>query len=321
MIRKSTPLLGTMMILPLLTVAASAADRGLLAGSLPIMIDPGPAGSRSPVIRTYVSGLGSDSNLCTAASPCATFKAALAMTLAGGEIFVLNSADYGPVTINKAISITSEGAAAGILATSGSAITISAGASDVVNLRGLTIDGANSGTVGIQFVSGKALTIQKSFVRNFTQSGISFGPAASATLFVSDTIVVNNTNNGIVLASGSGSVKGALSRVSASGNGVGILASGHGVSLAVTDAVISNNSYGIGASSSAVTVINLTASANSVGIAADQPATVVSVAQSTITGNSTGWQATNGAQVQSYGNNNVGGNASDGTATSTIALE
>jgi hypothetical protein len=70
----------------------------------------------------------------------------------GGEIFVLNSADYGPVTINKAVSITSEGAAARILATSGAAITMSPGASDFVKLRGLTIDGANSGAVGIPFV-------------------------------------------------------------------------------------------------------------------------------------------------------------------------
>jgi hypothetical protein len=52
------------------------------------------------------------------------------LTLAKGEIFVLNSADYGPVTINKAVSIASEEPAASILATSGAAITISAGASD-----------------------------------------------------------------------------------------------------------------------------------------------------------------------------------------------
>src|SRR5215472_1518543 len=247
MIRTPMPLLGAIMMVPILSATAYAASR-----------PPTP----SPVMRTYVSGLGSDSNPCTASSPCATFQAALAMTLAGGEIFVLNSADYGPVTINKAVSITSEGAAAGILATSGAAITISAGASDVVNLRGLTIDGANSGTFGIQFASGKSLTIQKSFVRNFTNSGISFAPGASATLFASDTLVENNANNGIVVASGSGAIKGALSRVNASGNGVGILASGSGVSLAVTDAVASNNGYGIGASSSAVTVRNLTASAN-----------------------------------------------------------
>jgi hypothetical protein len=303
MIKRPIPILGAMMIVWLFMDGASA------------------AATKWPVMRTYVSGLGNDNNACSAASPCATFHAALALTAAGGEIFVLNSADYGPVTINKAVSITCEGAAAGILATSGAGITISAGASDVINLRGLTIDGANSGTVGIQFVSGKSLTVQKSYVRNFTGSGISFAPAASATMFVSDTVVTNNVNNGIVVASGSGAVKGALSRVTATGNGVGILASGSGVSLAVTDAVVSNNGYGIGASSSAVTVRNLTASANSVGIAADQTATVVGVALSTVSGNSTGWQATNGAQVQSYGNNNVGGNASDGTATTTIALE
>jgi hypothetical protein len=303
MIKRSIPILGAMMVVWLFMDGASAAV------------------TKWPVMRTYVSGLGNDNNACSAASPCATFHAALALTVAGGEIFVLNSADYGPVTINKAVSITSEGAAAGILATSGAGITISAGASDVINLRGLTIDGGNSGTVGIQFVSGKSLTIQKSYIRNFTGSGISFAPAASATMFVSDTVVTNNVNNGIVVASGSGAVKGALSRVTATGNGVGILASGSGVSLAVTDAVVSNNGYGIGASSSAVTVRNLTASANSVGIAADQTSTVVGVALSTLSGNSTGWQATNGAQVQSYGNNNVGGNASDGTATTTIALE
>jgi hypothetical protein len=308
MMKTSIPLFGAIMIVPILSVAVYA--RPISGGS-----------GGTPIMRTYVSGLGSDSNPCTAASPCATFQAALAMTLAGGEIFVLNSADYSPVTINKAVSITSEGAAAGILASSGAGITISAGASDVINLRGLTIDGANSGTVGIQFVSGQSLTIQKSFVRNFTNSGISFAPSTSATLFVSDTVVTSNVNNGIVVASGSGTIKGALNRVNISGNGVGILASGSGVSLAVTDAMANSNGYGIGAASSAVSIRNLAASGNSVGIAADQSAAVVRVTQSTITGNSTGWQATNGAQVQSYGNNNVGGNTSDGTATTTLALE
>ena len=311
MMKMPMPLLGAIMIVPILSVAAYAANKTPSVGQQPL----------SGSLRTYVSGQGSDSNPCTATFPCATFQAALAMTLAGGEIFVLNSADYGPVTINKAVSITSEGAAGGVLATAGPGITISAGASDVVNLRGLTIDGANYGTVGIQFISGKSLTIQKSFVRNFTNSGISFAPSASATLFVSDTVVTSNANNGIVVASATGTVKGALLRVNASGNGVGILASGSGVSLAVTDAMVSNNGYGVAASSSAVAIRNLTASANSVGIAADQPAAVVRVAQSVITGNGTGWQATNGAQVQSYSNNNVGGNTRDGAATMTVALE
>src|SRR5215467_13674965 len=130
------PLTGAIVILPLLHGIAEAGQ-------------PGGGGTPTPQARTYVSGVGSDSNPCTASSPCKTFQAALALTTAGGEIYVLNSANYGPVTINKAVTITSEGAVAGILATSGAAITISAGANDVVNLRGLGIDGANTGTVGI----------------------------------------------------------------------------------------------------------------------------------------------------------------------------
>jgi hypothetical protein len=303
------PLVRAIITIPFLSVAAHANSM-----AVPILFS-GPAN-----MRTYVSGSGSDSNPCTATLPCASFQAALARTMAGGEIFVLNSADYGPVTINKAVTITSEGAVAGVLATSGAAITISAGASDVVNLRGLGVDGANIGSVGIQFNSGRSLTIQKSFVRNFTNSGISFAPSGSSTLFISDTVVTNNASNGILVSGGSSAVNGALSRVIASGNGVGILASGSGVNLAVTDTVTSNNTYGIGATSSTVMVRNLMASNNSIGISAQTGGTV-RVGQSTITGNGTGWQATTGGLVQSYGNNNVDGNTTDGTATTTLALE
>jgi hypothetical protein len=308
---KSTVALPAILMIPLLSVSTYANTRM-------------PAAPAVPLMRTYVSGTGNDSSPCTASQPCATFQAALALTMAGGEIFVLNSANYGPVTINKALTITSEGAVAGVLATSGAAITITAGPNDVVNLRGLGLDGANTGTVGIQFTSGKSLTIQKSFIRNFATYGISFAPNGAGTLFVSDTSVTNNGNSGLFVlgaSSGATAVKAAMTRVIASGNGVGILASGTGASLAVSDSVANNNTYGIGANSSIVMVRNSTTSANSVGINADQPGAIVRVSQSTITGNNTGWAATNSGQVQSYGNNNVGGNSNDGTATTTLALQ
>src|SRR6185295_18509697 len=118
------------------------------------------------------------------------------LTLAGGESFVLNSANYGAVTINKAVSITSEGASTGVLATTGTAITISAGATDVVNLRGLDLDGGNAASVGIQFSSGASLNIQKSSFRGFTNVGVNFAPSAPGTLVMSDTIVNANSKNG-----------------------------------------------------------------------------------------------------------------------------
>src|SRR5262245_19528262 len=121
-------------------------------------------------VRTYVSGLGADNNPCTASMPCQTLQAALNTTIAGGEIFVLDSANYGPLTINKAVTIASEGAMGGVLAMSGVGITINAGPNDVVSLRGLAIAGNNSGGFGIQFNSGRSLSIQHHTMPNLTKS-------------------------------------------------------------------------------------------------------------------------------------------------------
>lgn len=295
----------------------------LMQATIILLVLPGLASAATTVLqtRTYVSGTGNDGNQCIVSQPCKTFQSALTKTTAGGEIYVLNSANYGAVTINKAISITSEGAVAGVLASSGIAITISAGPNDVINLRGLDVDGGSTGSIGIQFNSGQALNIQKSTLRGFVNAGINFAPNAASTLFVSETTLTNNQSKGLLITSnGSGAVNGALSRVAASGNGVGIFANGANVNLTLTDTVAGNNNYGVGASSSAVMVRNSTVSNNGVGIAADQ-GSIIRVGQSTVTANGTGWAATNGGLIQSYGNNNVSGNAANGTLTSTLALQ
>jgi hypothetical protein len=157
-------------------------------------------------------------------------------------------------------------------------------------------------------------------VRNFKNSGISFAPNGSSSLFITDTTVTNNGNNGISVTSNGSAVSGSINRVTTSGNSVGILAYGANASVTIIDTVAGNNSYGIGASSAAVMVRNCTVSNNAIGIAADQAA-IVRVGQSTVTANGTGWQATNGGQVVSYSNNNVAGNTTDGTVTSTVALQ
>jgi hypothetical protein len=293
-----------------------------VATSLPhALAHAGSPSSPTPQTRTYVSGLGSDNNSCTVSSPCKSFQAALALTITGGEIYVLDSADYGPVTINKAVTITSEGALAEVQASTGTAITINAGANDIVYLRGLSIDGGNSGVIGIKFTAGKSLNIQKSAIRSFTNSGISFTPTGASTLIVSDSVFSNNTGNGIlVAASGSSAVSGAVNRVTASGNGVGVLASGTGANVTIIDTVESNNNYGVGGNSSSLMIRNSTLTNNTIGIASDNSA-IARIGQSTLTANGIDWQATNGGQLQSYGNNNVNGNAVDGLATSTVALQ
>jgi hypothetical protein len=90
--------------------------------------------------RRFVSGTGSDANPCSLPAPCRTFTAAIAAVAADGEVVVLDPAGYGPFTVTKGVTITvPPGLYAGITAFSGDGVTVNAGPSDVVVLRGLTL--------------------------------------------------------------------------------------------------------------------------------------------------------------------------------------
>src|SRR5215468_6239113 len=109
--------------------------------------------ARAQANRTFVSGHGSDSNPCSLAAPCRSFAQAITQTNAGGEIAVLDTAGYGSVTITKSISIVAPDGIEGGITTSSAvdAITVAVGASDTVNLRGLTLVGGGVGNNGIVF--------------------------------------------------------------------------------------------------------------------------------------------------------------------------
>jgi hypothetical protein len=193
---------------PALIIAAGFAVLPILSGA-----------ARAQANRTFVSGHGSDTNSCSLAAPCRSFAQALTQTSAGGEITILDPAGYGPVTINKAVSIVNDGVGeAGVTVTSAtSAITVNVGASDVVNLRGLTLVGGGVGFDGIVFTNLGALNIQNCVIRGFTNDGIDLG-TGSAVLNVLDTIVSNNVNFGVqVSPNGSGTVRAVFNRVQAIG--------------------------------------------------------------------------------------------------------
>src|SRR5437867_994768 len=109
------------------------------------------ASAQATSLRTFVASTGLDTNPCSRTSPCRSFAAALVETAPSGEIIVLDSAGYGPVTINQSVTIVSPpGVYAGITATSGNGITISGTTqNDVVVIRGLTINGGGTGNAGI----------------------------------------------------------------------------------------------------------------------------------------------------------------------------
>jgi hypothetical protein len=273
--------------------------------------------------RTFVSGTGTDSGTCSRTAPCKTFDFALTQTAAGGEIDVLDPADYGPVTIPMAISIVNDGVGtAGITAGSGNAITIKAGATDSVHLRGLTIEGLGTGTNGIKFNTGGNLAIENCVIRNFANVGLNITASTSSSFSVSNTIASNNTSIGIaVQPKGSAVVSGVLSNVTANNNVSGILVAGSGLALNVTIAnsdASNNSSLGVGASTAATAVLlnNVVASNNNTGIAASTSSTV-RVGQSVVTGNVTGVFTTGGGVLDSYGDNDINGNTTDNTAVLT----
>jgi hypothetical protein len=192
------------------TLAAIAAVLALTA------IDPAPAAAQAN--RTFVSGHGSDSNPCSLAAPCRSFAEAVTQTNPEGEIVVLDSAGYGAVTIDRAVSISNpDGVEAGVTVTSGDGITIAAGADDVVNLRGLTVLGGGVGTNGITFASGFLLKIDKCEIRGFTAGGINVQNSNSVRMTVTDTTVSNNLHG--VYIGGDASSWVTLSRLHSTGNG------------------------------------------------------------------------------------------------------
>jgi hypothetical protein len=295
-----------------------------------------------PSGRTWVSATsGSDANPCTRSSPCLTFAAALAQTPAGGEISVLDPGDFGPVTINKAVSIYSDAfGAAGLMPSPGtSGIVVSAGASDTVNLRGLIFDGVNSsGTSGVVFLSGAHLNISKCVFQGFTTSGMTFSPgvgsATTTRLVVQDTTIINNATGLLIQPTGGIAASVALRWLRTDNNaGEGLRVDGTGGSGAINatfaDSTASfNGSNGIdavsGPGNAAVDIMRVVAATNgAAGIEANQSSggnASVTVGNSMLYGNAIGIQATGGAGLLTYGNNQVTGNASNGSFTGTAGL-
>jgi parallel beta helix pectate lyase-like protein len=143
------------------------------------------------VQRTFVSAAtGNDVNPCSRPRPCRSFGAALVQTLPEGEIVVLDSGGYGPVTINQSVQIEAVGVYAGVTAFSGDAITI-AGAADKVTLRGLTINGLGGGR-GISFLAGSALHVEDCVINGFLNQGMAIDSTIAAVASVNDTIFRGN---------------------------------------------------------------------------------------------------------------------------------
>jgi hypothetical protein len=264
--------------------------------------------AQAQVNRTFVSGAGSDGNNCAnVVTPCRHFATAYAATAPNGEIFVLDPANYGSLTITHGVNIEGHGWASIAPPNNGNAITINANPGDNISIHGVSINGtgATGNTNGIVFNSGASLTVTNCVVQNFvgilpTGNGILIQPTSGTVkLTITDTNASNNAGVGIfyVPPSGSPSANIVIDHVVATANQSGIVvnpgnASG-GTVTAISNSVVSaNSSDGLSAVNALaphmISIDNVSAVGNgSHGIFAFGTPMVL-LGRSVITGNGTG---------------------------------
>jgi Right handed beta helix region len=281
-----------------------------------------PAAAQSN--RVFVSArTGSDANACNSVTtPCLTFQGAVDQVAPSGSVIVLDTGGYGSVTIGKALTIEAPtGIVAFIHPPSGHAITVSAGPSDVVILRGLSLS-VGTGS-GIEFLSGGVLKVENCVLNKF-DTGIRV--LAPGLVLVSDT-TIRASSVGVIVGSGlAGPAKVSLERCRLKGNGYGMISGGDS-SVSVRASNISGNLQGGlildshlgGGISGDLNVEDCLLAHNGTAImslAFGGGLGLVRVSNSTIAYNATGLFA-NGGALLSRVNNTVEGNTTNTTGTIT----
>lgn len=297
------------------------ASRVLAAGVIQLLC---VSFAHAQATRTWVSGVGDDVNPCSRTAPCKTFAGAISKTAPGGEINVIDSGGYGAVTITKALTIAGDGAMASVLVSGTNGIIVAAGASDIVILRNLHLNGIGSGLNGIRYLSGAELHVEDSEIRGFSQQGIDAAPSASGALFVTNTAFRNNDGGAIyVHPTFPASMDATIDRTSMKGNGRGLRAE-DGSTVVVRDSVATgnaNNGFVALATSRPVdlTINDSISSLNgAVGVYSGSLATV-RISNVTLSGNNVGLQAAGGAIISFGDNSLLGNNSTDGAPTSTVS--
>jgi len=145
--------------------------------------------------RTFVGSTGVDTNACTIAAPCRSLMQAATQTSSNGEIVVLDSADYGPVSITESLSIIAPpGVHAGMSVRTGNGIVVTGPTIRVV-LRGLAINGHGAGGYGIVVNDSAYVHIENVIVSGMVNSGILVN--GQSRVFINDTLLRNNGGSGL----------------------------------------------------------------------------------------------------------------------------
>jgi hypothetical protein len=255
--------------------------------------------------RTAVSAKGNDANNCAPATPCRTFARAMSQTNASGEILVLDSAGYGPFTIDRSVTVqAAPGVYAGVTAPSGNGITLGLPASGRAVIRGLALEGLGTGTWGIYGFAG-IVHIENCTINGFV-GGIGIG---GYTATISDTEVRNSTTSGIIVANAGN--RAVIERVRLKNNGTWGLVVQDSARATIRNSVVSGHDAGLAAIANGVlNAENTEATRNTAGYISDSGATL-RVSNAFVTDNSSSGLRNDAGTMESWQNNKVRGNAFD----------
>ena len=268
---------------------------------------------------------GNDANSCdNVNTPCKTFVGAVAQLNPNGEVIVLDSGGYGPVTITQGVTIEAPaGVTAFIHPPSGDAITVNAG-TGTVTLRGLVLNvGTNN---GITVNSVGTLNVENCFISDFAFRGIAMLSPGRLNVKGTD---IKGCTDGIVVGNVTGSVQASVDHCHLDGNGSGFFAgttSPGGSTTTASYSTANNNSntgWLCGGATSGKDLLNLefcTGSENFVGLDGNSTNALSAARYSNcVFANNFefGVSRSNAGTIESRGNNTITGN---GTAPTSGAI-
>jgi hypothetical protein len=298
--------------------------------------------AQAQATRTWVSGVGDDLNPCSRTAPCKTFAGAISKTFINGEIDCLDEGGFGTINITKSITLdgTYGGGFGSILAsgTTGVIVNLTDNSGNdpqhTVRLRNLSINGTgSSGTIGTRtgvngvrvVLAAGSVFVENCIITDFTNRGISDERTTGGKLFVTDTIIRNTSQTGIVInpTTGATRISATLDHVRVENCNFGISANS-GSRVMINNSVFAGNTNaGIEAEgingASELNVNNSVTTNNGTGVqnGAGAGGTTIRLSNTDISFNTTGISgATN-----SFGNNRISGNGSAGTAPTPIGLD
>jgi hypothetical protein len=291
------------------------------------------SGAHAQATRTWVSGVGDDVNPCSRTAPCKTFAGAISKTAAGGEINVIDPGGFGAVTITKSITIDGAGAQASILALNVNGIIVN-GPSITVNLRNLSINGANGTTGnGIRIVQAGAVNIDNVNIMNFAGAGtngrgITIETVTSGVrVTVSNSSIINMENHGIHAVPTGGSVQLVVDNARiANGGAAGIDLRENTAATISRSALVNHRNQAavrLELSSASATISGSVLANNAAGVTnvAAGGAPSVFLYGNTITRNTVAALQINSGTMTSLGNNIIRGNGGNEVPTTTITTQ